>query len=202
MKKKKNNKKIFLIVIFVLCSFVLYYGTKYTYTSYESAVDAKVNSKVAGINVSINGQNIVKENLDSVKIDNINFTSIHTREGKVSPGSTGTFDITLDPTGSDVAFRYDFELIDKNADSDKLLTFNGFTSNNANLIKTASNTYTGIVTLDDINNNKVINIIASFSFNDDDTTAISEDNGNLDDFFEIRFHAIQYNGEEITTYNG
>ena len=121
-----KNRKLFLIVVLILCSFILYYGSKYTYTSYESSVDAEVNSKVAGINVSINGQNIVKKNLDSVKLDNITLTSTHTREGKISPGSTGTFAITLDPTGSEVAFRYDFELIDKSTDSNKLLTFDGF----------------------------------------------------------------------------
>ena len=197
-----KNRKLFLIVVLILWSFILYYGSKYTYTSYESSVDAEVNSKVAGINVSINGQNIVKKNLDSVKLDNITLTSTHTREGKISPGSTGTFAITLDPTGSEVAFRYDFELIDKSTDSNKLLTFDGFSSDNGNLIKTASNTYTGIITLDDINNKKVINITGSFTFNDDDIPAITEDNGNLDDFFEIKFHAIQYNGEEIIPYNG
>ena len=197
-----KKRKLFLVIVLILCSFVLYYGSKYTYTSYESSVDAEVNSKVAGINVSINGQNIVKEKLDSVKLDNITLTSTHTREGKISPGSTGTFAITLDPTGSEVAFRYDFELIDKSTDNSKLLTFDGFTSDNGNLIKTASNTYTGIITLDDINNNKVINITGSFTFNNDDIPAITEDNGNLDDFFEIKFHAIQYNGEEITPYNG
>ena len=197
-----KKRKLFLVIVLILCSFVLYYGSKYTYTSYESSVDAEVNSKVAGISVSINGQNIVKEKLDSVKLDNITLTSTHTREGKISPGSTGTFAITLDPTGSEVAFRYDFELIDKSTDNSKLLTFDGFTSDNGNLIKTASNTYTGIITLDDINNNKVINITGSFTFNNDDIPAITEDNGNLDDFFEIKFHAIQYNGEEITPYNG
>ena len=197
-----KKRKLFLVIVLILCSFVLYYGSKYTYTSYESSVDAEVNSKVAGINVSINGQNIVKKNLDSVKLDNITLTSTHTREGKISPGSTGTFAITLDPTGSEVAFRYDFELIDKSTDNSKLLTFDGFTSDNGNLIKTASNTYTGIITLDDINSNKVINITGSFTFNDDDIPAITEDNGNLDDFFEIKFHAIQYNGEEIIPYNG
>lgn len=197
-----KNRKLLLIVVLILCSFILYYGSKYTYTSYESSVDAEVNSKVAGINVSINGQNIVKKNLDSIKLDNITLTSTHTREGKISPGSTGTFAITLDPTGSEVAFRYDFELIDKSTDSNKLLTFDGFSSDNGNLIKTASNTYTGIITLDDINNKKVINITGSFTFNDDDIPAITEDNGNLDDFFEIKFHAIQYNGEEIIPYNG
>ena len=197
-----KKRKLFLVIVLILCSFVLYYGSKYTYTSYESSVDAEVNSKVAGISVSINGQNIVKEKLDSVKLDNITLTSTHTREGKISPGSTGTFAITLDPTGSEVAFRYDFELIDKSTDNSKLLTFDGFTSDNGNLIKTASNTYTGIITLDDINNNKVINITGSFTFNNDDIPAITEDNGNLDDFFEIKFHAIQYNGEEIIPYNG
>ena len=81
--KKKNNKRIFLIVIFVLCSFVLYYGTKYTYTSYESAVDAKVNSKVAGINVSINGQNIVKSGIvTDIKKDD--YSAVYTVEGKKS----------------------------------------------------------------------------------------------------------------------
>ena len=92
---------------------------------------------------------------------------------------------------------YTFTINDKQSGLEKLLKFNNFSSDNGNLFKTGENEYTGLVTLNDINNGKVINITMGFEFSNEDIEGSGFDDSNLDDYFSIDFKAIQYNGEKI-----
>ena len=200
-----KDKKIITIICFVLCiGCILYLGAKATYTSYESQIEGNVANPVAGIHLKINGVDVVSNNdgtLDNrVILDNTTWVSTHTREEKISPGSTGTIYLEVDPTGSDVAILYEFRFVDKKIDDDKLLTF-GPISSDRTLTRTSEDTYTGVFTLSDITNNQKAHITASFFFDHlNDIEGITEDNQVLDDFFEIHFHAVQYRGEQIVEY--
>ena len=112
----RNNKKIlmfFLIVIVGGC--FLYYNARFTYTAYESIIEGAVTNSIAGISLKINGVDAVANNdgtLDNrVILDNTTWVSTHTREEKISPGSSGTIDLEIDPSGSDVAILYEFIMI-------------------------------------------------------------------------------------------
>lgn len=203
MKDKKKKFTIVFIVIIISC--FLYLGAKATYTSFESNIEGNVSVPVAGIHLKINGVDVIDNNdgtLDNrIILDNTTWVSTHTREEKISPGSSGTIDLNLDPTGSEVAILYEFRFVDKKIDDDKLLTFGDITSNET-LIRTGVDTYTGIISLDDIENNKTFRVSADFFFDYlNDIEGITEDNQVLDDLFEIHFHAIQYQGETITEYH-
>lgn len=197
MKDKKYNKiGIFLLVIF--CVVILYFCSVNTYMAYESSVDGALSADVAGIHIAIDGQDILEKDLKTgVTLNNISWNAPHTRSGKVAPGATGDVTFTLNPKGSDVAFSYTFTINDKQTDLKKLLKFNEFSSDNGNLIETGDNEYTGIVTMDDINNGKVINITMEFEFSDEDVEGSDIDNSSLDDYFSIDFKAVQYKGEKI-----
>lgn len=201
----KNKKKLFTIIFMVLIiSCFLYLGARATYTSYESEIDGNVSNRVAGIHFKINGVDVVANNdgtLDNrVILDNTTWVSTHTREEKISPGSSGTIDLELDPSGSEVAILYEFRFVDKKIDDDTLLTFGNITSTDT-LIRTGVDTYTGVITLNDINQSRTVTLSADFYFDYlTDIEGITEDNQSLDDLFEIHFHAIQYRGEEIEEY--
>ena len=66
---------------------------------------------------------------------------------------------------------------------------------------TGENTYTGLITLDDINNKKVIDLSLGFIFDDEEVEGITSDDASLENFISISFHAVQYNGEEIVPYS-
>lgn len=200
MKDKINFKKIFIFLIVIICIIFLYYSANSTYTSYESIADTTMEGTVAGIKVAINGKDIVSST-DGVTLDSISWSSLHTREGKIAPGATGTITFTLDPTGSDVAFLYEFEFVDKQSDDSKLFTFTSFSASDDDLIQTDKSTYTGIISLDDISSESVVDVTVNFEFTDVDIDVSTEDTIELDDYFEIKFHALQYNGEEIVPYN-
>lgn len=200
-----KNKKMFTIIFMVLIiGCFLYLGARATYTSYESEIEANAATSLAGIHLKINGVDVVANNdgtLDNrVILDNTTWVSTHTREEKISPGSSGTIYLELDPSGSDVAILYEFRFVDKRIDDDKLLTFEHINSDR-NLTRTAEDTYTGVFTMSDITSNQKAHITASFLFDHlNDMEGITEDNQVLDDFFEIHFHAIQYRGEQIVEY--
>ncbi len=200
-----KDRKIVLIIVLVLVSgCFLYYSSRLAYTAYESIIDAHVVTPVAGIHIKINGVDAVSNNdgtLDNrVILDNITWTSTHTRQGKLSPGSSGTIDLEIDPAGSEVAIMYEFRFVDKRIDDDKLLNFGSITSSDG-VIRTGNDTYAGIITLADINNNRKFHISANFYFDYlVDIEGITEDNQELDDLFEIHFHAVQYNGETLQQY--
>ena len=203
--KDRFDKKFAIIFIIVVIVCFLYLGAKGTYTSYESEIEGRMNTSVAGIKLLINGVDVVASGgtLDTrVILDNTTWESTHTREKKISPGSSGTIDLELDPSGSEVAILYEFRFVDKVIDDDKLLNFGDITCDHT-LTRTAIDTYTGIIPLNDILSNDKIHLNVDFYFDYlNDIEGITEDNQGLDDLFEIHFHAIQYNGETITPYVG
>lgn len=201
MKSSKLKIIIFSFIV-IICFAFLYYNSISSYSSYESSIDGSVASKVSGIKLNINGQDVILNSENGVILDNIILnSSSHTRPGTISPGADGNISFTLDPSESGVAILYDFTIIDKQKDANKLLTCTGFKSSNGNLIRTGENTYTGLITLDDINNKKVIDLSLEFIFDDEEVEGITSDDVPLENFISINFHAVQYNGEEIVPYS-
>lgn len=200
------NKKVAFIFLFLMIGCFYYLSSKSTYTSYETNTTGKVNTKTADIHLTINGFDVINSGgvLDNrIILENTTWESTHTREKKISPGSSGTIDLEVDPTSSDVAILYEFRFVDKVIDEDKLLNFGSIVSDDVSFVRTGIDTYTGIFTLDDLSDGKKANIHVDFYFDYlNDIEGITEDNQVFDDLFEIHFHAIQYRGEEIIPYSG
>ena len=205
MKKSKflSFKNVYIIIL-LLC--LAYIGTKFTFSLYESNLDTDVSGNISDIKLKINNVNIVNNtgDISEVVVTDITWTSTsHTRVGKISPGATGTFNLRLDPYGSQVAILYRFTFIDKTIDSDKILTFTDIRASNGNVIRTGVNEYSGIISLADINNSQTITLNIDFEYTDEeDMEPFTEDSENLDDFFTINFEALQYNGETLIPYTG
>lgn len=198
------NKKNFLILIAIFSMLFLYFCARATYTAYESNVLGSARTNVSGIHLTINGEELGTDALldNRIILDNITWTNTHTREGKMSPGSTGTFTFELDPTGSEVAILYEIQFVDKVMDDDKILTFNNITSDQ-NLVRTGVDTYSGIISLDDAEDSVKTHITVNFSFDgSDDIEGFDQDDQVYEDFFEINFHALQYRGEALVPYTG
>lgn len=205
MKKSKflSFKNIYLFIL-LLC--VAYIGSKFTFGLYESLLDTDVDGDVSDIKLKINNVNIVNNTSDisEVVVTDISWTGVaHTRPGKISPGATGTFNLKLDPYGSEVAILYEFTFVDKSIDPDKILTFTDIRASNGSVIKTAANKYSGIISLADIDRGQTITLNIDFEYVDEeDMEPFTKDSENLDDFFTINFEALQYNGETLVPYTG
>ena len=203
MKYKIVNKKNLIILIFILVVAFLYFGGVSTYNSYESNIDARVSNDVSGIHFFINGHEIDTANsLNPYVLENVTWTNTHTRALKISPGSQGEFSFNLTATGSEVAILYEIQFVDKVIDGDKILTFQNVTSNRT-LVRTDEDTYSGIFSLQDIQNNASITIHVDFLFDASiDIEGYTEDSQIYEEFFEINFHVLQYKGETLVPYTG
>lgn len=198
------SKKIFLIIMALCALAFLYFGAKGTYTAYESIVHGTVHNDVAQIHLLINGNELGTDDVidNQIILDNITWSSTHTRTGKISPGSSGSFTFELDPSTSEVAILYEIQFLDKVANDDKVLTFTSITCDRT-LTRTAADTYSGIFTLSDINNSQKAHVTVAFEFDgDEDIEVLSEEEVEYEDLFEINFHAVQYQGETLTPYTG
>lgn len=200
---KKNYKKLvsilIIIIIVVVCFIYLY--SKGTYTIYESQVGGDINPNIAKWNIMVNDTIITTKEITAVDISNINWITDHVAPNKAAPGSRGILDINVDPLDTDVSIRYDIEIIDKTVDSEKILTVNSVTDTLNKLVRTDVNTYTGIITLDDINSGNINNIKLDIEWVDNgEEIDFDVENAIKRDYLIINFKAVQYNGEKIVPY--
>lgn len=198
--KKKNLIKI-LCVVFLCIGVGLYLYFKDAYSIFESLVDGFISPDIATWNIKVNDVIVTAENPVVVDISDTTWSSEHVADNKVAPGSTGTLNIKIDPMDTDVAIRYELDIIDKNIVPEKLLAVTSITDELGELVKTDVSTYTGIISLDDINNSSVKNIKISVEWVYNGEEIDYDAVGNApEDYIEINFRAIQYQGEEIVPY--
>lgn len=197
----KNKKIINLLLIFVVIICLVYLYSKGTYTIFESKVDSYINPDIADWNIKVNGVVVTSADPVVVNISDVAWNSTNVADNKLAPGSTGVLDINIDPTDTDVAIKFDLEIIDKNIDPLKILTVSSITDSSNQLIRTGVNTYTGIITLDEISSGTIENIKLNIEWIDNgediDFDTITD---NSEDYLEINFTAMQYRGEEIVSY--
>ncbi len=195
----KSRKKVLpFVFLFVILSCSLYLYAKATYTSYESQIEGTVSPNIAKWNIEIDGTSIT--DVQVVDINDISWDTSHVKDGKVAPGSSGVMNITIDPTDSDVAIRYELKVVDQAVDPLKLLSVSSITASQGELVRTAVDTYTGIISLADYS---PVTLSLNVAWLDDDTDREFEDQEvENDDFIVLEFSAFQYHGEEIVPYVG
>lgn len=139
--------------------------------------------------------------MNAVKISE----SQYTKENKIAPGMNGTFEINIEPQDTQVSIRYDIT-IDSSKLSSKSIKLNSIVekNNDNTIIRTLENTYTGIITLEKINENYFDSIEVTFTWendeenNEEDTKIGVVENFNLEIPIVITF--CQYFGEEVEEF--
>ena len=131
-------------------------------------------------------------------------SSSNTAPGKISPASTWYADVILNSEGTEVAIRYDIEIdlsCYENVSLEHAISVEGVARE---IKRTGENTYTGIISLAEVQANQLETIRCSIKWNNDENknledTAIGEVYGQS---FEIpvKVTCTQYLGEEIIEY--
>lgn len=192
-------------ILYITCAimiFVTIYEITNTYGLFESNINMNADSKLATWNILINDTNIGKS--ETFTIDN--FISEEDRtvaSGKIAPGTSGYFNINIDPSTTQVSIRYDltfdFSKLDNLFTITKVEEKNGY-----NLIKTGPNTYSNVITLNEIKENKTNNIRVYIKWNnneennDKDTEIGLTENNTLN--IPVSITVLQYSGEKIEPY--
>lgn len=202
---KRNTKKalIFLCLCIIL---LIIYGVIRIYALFHSELGASVQLENGTWNISVNETDITKGTDIQFEINNVTVEeNEHVKPGNIAPGLTGTFKMNINPNDTNVSVRYDIHL-----DDEKLTNLNiqiksiKETLNGNELVKTDQNTYTGIISLEKIQQGTTNEITVEVEWME------SEDNHEEDIALgttweaeyqiPITVHVCQYLGETLNPY--
>ena len=146
-------------IIYVLCAIMIFasiYEITDTYGLFESNKTKLVDNPIASWNILINNSNLNQNRTFTIN----NFqTDENTmvKNGRIAPGTTGYFDIEIDPSDTDVSIRYDITFdcskLPSNLTVESIEETNGYT-----IVRTDAYTYSNIITLTNIKNGVKNNI--------------------------------------------
>lgn len=180
-RQKKVKKGILFAVIIALAVVVI--GS--TYSRYTSTGNTNVKADIAKWHVTLNGTDISSES------SNVNVTmsvaeNDFVKADKFAPGVTGSFDIELDPTGSEVAMDYTFNVdssviadaLEANSTSKFVVTGATYKIGSGEA-QTATIDQNGIITVNETlaqveNGNKVLVTVNVLWDNDSDAQSVSD----------------------------
>lgn len=195
-------KKICFIISFLLFV-LLVYKIVDTYALLESKTNKVVETGLGKWTILVNDVDITK-NVEFT-IDSMNWDeNVNVKEKKIAPGVGGYFDITIDPTDTDVSVRYDI-FFDFSVFENSSIVVDSISSIDGNeLINTDINTYTGVINLSDIKNDKTntVRVYIVWENNDNNNdydTSLGMVAGNALEI-PVSIGVSQYTGDEIVEY--
>ena len=205
MMKTKINIRIILwlvVIIFLILSAVIF---KNTYALFETNASGVVNNTIGRWVIKLNDNLISSGLTEDLDINNFIYESSSTVEsGYIAPGTSAYFDLVFDATDCDVAVKYDINFRMDEIDYADNVSFEIEELNGGQSIRTAVSTYSGVITLSQIDNESLVTIRVSIVWDDDgdhdeeDTElGIVEDNAFT---IPISVSAVQYLGETLVEY--
>jgi len=200
------KKKYWLILLPIFLIFTAFY-IKFTYGLFESERTDTSYMDIAKWSVKVN-EEALNGSTSTFTIDRVNWsTSTNVKEGKAAPGSSGYFDIEINPNGAETSIRYDvvfdFSVLEGTSFSvDHLIEVN-----NEPIVRTGESTYSNIITLEDIEDNKTNTIRVYLIWanneenNESDSQIAQSENGKFK--IPVEVHITQhFEGETLTPYTG
>ena len=199
-------KRVFYISSLVL-GIVLIVGILYTFSLLESETTKVVQNALGQWTILVNDVDVTSESVD-FDIDTINYdTDVNVVNGKLAPGLGGYFDIAIDPSGTEVSVRYDitFDTTELDASETSLAISSIRERSGKRIIRTGPHTYTGIITLTEIGQDKVDTIRTTISWpnveanNDKDYELGKTEDQTVE--IPVTVLLTQYTGEQVPQYS-
>lgn len=204
----KKVLKILTLVMLIIT--IIKIGDTYS-RYYTSANTSDLSKDIGEWIIKVNEKDIYSETGQKVEftLNNFsNFTNTNTDPTKISPGNKGYTDIVIDPTGTDVAVRYDIDLnAGWIAEFEMLLGGNIFLeiqepTENMQFVKIDENTYSGTISLEDIQANKTAKIRCYIEWENDESlndmvTILATSGRRVELELPINITVTQYLGEEL-----
>lgn len=197
-----NNMKRVLLLISLLMLFFTIYLTMDTYALFESNKNYDVSSDIAKFVIKVNGSEAKTEEfvVDSIAY----YENEYVIENKIAPLVDGYFDIVIDAEEVEVSLRYDIEF-DFSSLSIPGLVISSITELGGNtLVLTDKDTYSGVITLADMDSSTVNTVRVSISWqNDEANNEVDSSWGMVADkviSIPVNVKLAQYLGEELPVY--
>lgn len=195
----KLKKVLYLVCLLMLIVLVLELAD--TYALFESKTNQIVKTDIGKWTVTVNDSSLTS---GTFTVDTVNITSSeNVKEGKIAPGGIGYFDIIIDPKDTSVSIRCDITF-DFSAFSNNFLVSKIEEINQKDLIRTGENTYTRVITLDEINQKETstIRVYIKWENKEESNEEDSIIGSTKDNYLSIPVNVLvtQYLGEEIKAY--
>lgn len=196
----KKVLKILTLIMLILA--LLKIGDTYS-KYYSEAYTSTLSQEVGKWIIKINEMDIYSESGDSVEfeVENFkNFSNENADPGKISPSSEGYTDIIIDPTGTDVAIRYDIK-VELTEIEDLEISTRIAMASGEKLVKTGENTYSGIISLSDVQAENTADVRCYIVWNDDEEDEILYEDIDIEEI-KVSFSVTvtQYLGEELVEW--
>lgn len=203
------KKVLKILTLIMLTITIINIGNTYS-KYYASANTNNLFQDVGSWIIKVNELDIYSENGETVEFtlnEFSNFTNPNTDPNKISPGNKGYTDIVIDPSGTDVAVRYDINLNQNISDLSTVWGINIWLeiqepSENMRFVQINESSYSGIISLADVQANKIATIRCYIEWENDET--LNEEVsalGNQKERYEVVMPLImtvsQYLGEEL-----
>lgn len=194
-------KRVLLLISLLMLFFTIYL-TMDTYALFESNKNYDVSSDIAKFVIKVNGSEAKTEEfvVDSIAY----YENEYVIENKIAPLVDGYFDIVIDAEEVEVSLRYDIEF-DFSSLSIPGLVISSITELGGNtLVLTDKDTYSGVITLADMDNSTVNTVRVSISWqNDEANNEVDSSWGMVADkviSIPVNVKLTQYLGEELPVY--
>ena len=130
-----------------------------TYALLETNAKATITENIGKWQIKLNNTDISQGLSNSFNINDLIYTdNANVDDNVIAPGRKGYFDIIIDPTGTDVSIRYDVTLDLSSGDYPSNISFNVANIDDNSTILSNINTYSGVINLSDIKNNKKVTL--------------------------------------------
>ncbi len=196
---KKNTKRLLILISLILVVFTMY-KILTTYAIFYSELTGNTSATIGKWNIVVNDTDISDGQTKTFTIDQIEVTkSDFVREGKISPGLTGSFKIVIDPSNTQTSIQYTISLDKSNLTTDRIKIINVVETEYNNTLTTEDDKYIGIMKLADIEEGKTNTILIEIqweddgTYNEEDAIIGTSENATLD--IPISVDVIQYLGE-------
>ena len=194
-------KRVLLLISLLMLFFTIYL-TMDTYALFESNKNYDVSSDIAKFVIKVNGSEAKTEEfvVDSIAY----YENEYVIENKIAPLVDGYFDIVIDAEEVEVSLRYDIEF-DFSSLSIPGLVISYITELGGNtLVLTDKDTYSGVITLADMDSSTVNTVRVSISWqNDEANNEVDSSWGMVADkviSIPVNVKLTQYLGEELPVY--
>lgn len=172
---------------------------------FENNNEGQTDVDLAKWVIKLNNEMISSGSRQTLNVSDFSYTeNENVREGKIAPGVDAYVDLVLDATESDVAVRYDifFDLSEFYCSSNLSVSVSEIGGSSS--VLSSFNTYSGVISLDKINNDETVTLRAYLRWD------LNDANNDLDSSYgtsgrdlviPVTVTASQYTGEDIV-YDG
>lgn len=177
MKTKKTKRLLWATAIFfVFITIIIITNESYALLETISSGNAEVNT--GGWTIKLNEKNISSGVTERFTLNNITYDNSNTNidEKYIAPGKSGYFDIILDPTGTEVAISYEIKVNLEDTNYPSNIKFSVEELNSSSNITSENNTFTGVISLEEVTKSKTITLRLHLNwendeqFNEEDTS--------------------------------